>query len=154
MARERELRRLGAVTREHQEKLRKVQTAIEASLGEQYDRTLAPLQLRVEPHESLGILQLVHTPNKVQVLVTWCTLVCAPVGVCVCMCVRTLCLYGKRTQVMNKVLLAFSSLCSEVDVLLREVSRVGRAGPAHTPYVPDGRAFSLSLCVCVCVLGT
>jgi len=28
---------------------------------------------------------------------------------------------GDRTQIMNKVLLAFSSLCTEVDLLVREV---------------------------------
>ena len=90
LAQERELNRLTAVTHDHQEKLRKVETALETSLGVAFDKTLAPLQLRVEPSESLGILQLVHTPNKV----------------------------------MNKVLLAFSSLCSEVDVLLREAQDI------------------------------
>ena len=66
LAQERELNRLGVITREHQEKLRKVQTALETALGLAYDKTLAPLQLRVEPNESLGILQLLHTPNKAQ----------------------------------------------------------------------------------------
>jgi len=65
VARERELKKLKDVGTAHREKLLKVASAVETNLGVSFDRTLAPLQLNMEPYESLGILQLVRTPNKV-----------------------------------------------------------------------------------------
>jgi len=52
----------------HKNKLQGVVNQIETSLGVSYDASLEPINLRTDPYESLSVLQLVHTENKVRLI--------------------------------------------------------------------------------------